>query len=67
MNSTPVLFQNHHVAVAESAVIGYPHEIKGEGEMHAFLKCHANPYGTAYYWESPAVIRAFMQGQFGFV
>uniref|UniRef100_A0A8B9QHI6 Acetyl-coenzyme A synthetase n=1 Tax=Apteryx owenii TaxID=8824 RepID=A0A8B9QHI6_APTOW len=22
---------NHHVAVAESAVIGYPHEIKGEG------------------------------------
>ncbi|NXJ88255.1 ACS2L synthetase, partial [Corythaixoides concolor] len=28
---------NHHVAVAESAVIGYPHEIKGEGEMLAFL------------------------------
>lgn len=30
-NPCPVLFQNHHVAVAESAVIGYPHEIKGEG------------------------------------
>ncbi|KFR08120.1 hypothetical protein Y956_12025, partial [Nipponia nippon] len=28
---------NHHVAVAESAVIGYPHEIKGEGNMLAFL------------------------------
>ncbi|NXC17556.1 ACS2L synthetase, partial [Corythaeola cristata] len=28
---------NHHVAVAESAVIGYPHEIKGEGKMLAFL------------------------------
>ncbi|NXJ74589.1 ACS2L synthetase, partial [Trogon melanurus] len=28
---------NHHVAVAESAVIGYPHEIKGEGKMFAFL------------------------------
>lgn len=27
-NSCPVLFQTHHVAVAESAVIGYPHEIK---------------------------------------
>ncbi|NXI40642.1 ACS2L synthetase, partial [Galbula dea] len=28
---------NHHVAVAESAVIGYPHEIKGEGKVLAFL------------------------------
>ncbi|NXD05751.1 ACS2L synthetase, partial [Nothocercus nigrocapillus] len=28
---------NHHMAVAESAVIGYPHEIKGEGEAFAFL------------------------------
>ncbi|NXA31764.1 ACS2L synthetase, partial [Eudromia elegans] len=28
---------NHHAAVAESAVIGYPHEIKGEGETLAFL------------------------------
>ncbi|NXJ31955.1 ACS2L synthetase, partial [Ciconia maguari] len=28
---------NHHVAVAESAVISYPHEIKGEGKMLAFL------------------------------
>ncbi|NXU83030.1 ACS2L synthetase, partial [Xiphorhynchus elegans] len=28
---------NHHVAVAESAVIGYPHEIKGEGKMLHFL------------------------------
>ncbi|NXP25854.1 ACS2L synthetase, partial [Scytalopus superciliaris] len=28
---------NHHVAVAESAVIGYPHEIKGEGKMFHFL------------------------------
>ncbi|NXS51597.1 ACS2L synthetase, partial [Brachypteracias leptosomus] len=28
---------NHHVAVAESAVIGYPHQIKGEGKMLAFL------------------------------
>ncbi|NXE60316.1 ACS2L synthetase, partial [Calcarius ornatus] len=28
---------NHHVAVAESAVIGYPHEIKGEGKMLSFL------------------------------
>ncbi|NXH46333.1 ACS2L synthetase, partial [Dicaeum eximium] len=28
---------NHHVAVAESAVIGYPHEIKGEGKMLFFL------------------------------
>ena len=36
-NPSPVLFQNHHVAVAESAVIGYPHKIKGEGKMLAFL------------------------------
>ncbi|NXF82364.1 ACS2L synthetase, partial [Sclerurus mexicanus] len=28
---------NHHVAVAESAIIGYPHEIKGEGKMLHFL------------------------------
>ncbi|NXG30810.1 ACS2L synthetase, partial [Dromaius novaehollandiae] len=28
---------NHHMAVAESAVTGYPHEIKGEGEALAFL------------------------------
>ncbi|NXO80748.1 ACS2L synthetase, partial [Sitta europaea] len=27
----------HHAAVAESAVIGYPHEIKGEGKMLSFL------------------------------
>ncbi|KFQ89884.1 hypothetical protein N337_03945, partial [Phoenicopterus ruber ruber] len=40
---------NHHVAVAESAVIGYPHEIKGEGEMLAFLplKCLSQDYCTA--------------------
>lgn len=36
-NPSPALFQNHHVAVAESAVIGYPHEIKGEGKMPTFL------------------------------
>ncbi|NXQ40813.1 ACS2L synthetase, partial [Catharus fuscescens] len=28
---------SHHVAVAESAVIGCPHEIKGEGKMLSFL------------------------------
>ncbi|NWU63366.1 ACS2L synthetase, partial [Pterocles burchelli] len=28
---------NHHMAVAESAVIGCPHEIKGEGKLLAFL------------------------------
>ncbi|NXT44475.1 ACS2L synthetase, partial [Pelecanoides urinatrix] len=28
---------NDHVAVAESAVIGYPHEIKREGKILAFL------------------------------
>ncbi|KFZ62995.1 hypothetical protein N321_07438, partial [Antrostomus carolinensis] len=40
---------NHHVAVAESAVIGYPHEIKGEGKMLAFLslKCLSWGYCTA--------------------
>ncbi|KFP85951.1 hypothetical protein N310_01737, partial [Acanthisitta chloris] len=40
---------NHHVAVAESAVIGYPHEIKGEGKMLAFLPLKHLPqgYGTA--------------------
>ncbi|NWS22331.1 ACS2L synthetase, partial [Pachyramphus minor] len=40
---------NHHVAVAESAVIGYPHEIKGEGKMFEFLplKHLTWGYGTA--------------------
>ncbi|KFV99598.1 hypothetical protein N327_01769, partial [Fulmarus glacialis] len=40
---------NDHVAVAESAVIGYPHEIKGEGKMLAFLplKCLSWGYCTA--------------------
>ncbi|NWY61206.1 ACS2L synthetase, partial [Chionis minor] len=40
---------NHHVAVAESAVIGYPHEIKGEGKMPAFrsLKHLSRGYRTA--------------------
>ncbi|NWU47940.1 ACS2L synthetase, partial [Dromas ardeola] len=40
---------NHHVAVAESAVIGYPHEIKGEGKMPVFLslKCLSWGYCTA--------------------
>ncbi|NWU76959.1 ACS2L synthetase, partial [Onychorhynchus coronatus] len=40
---------NHHVAVAESAVIGYPHEIKGEGKMLDFLplKHLSWGYGTA--------------------
>lgn len=37
------------MAVAESAVIGYPHEIKGEGKMLAFLslKCLSWRYCTA--------------------
>ncbi|NXQ53973.1 ACS2L synthetase, partial [Anthoscopus minutus] len=39
---------NHHVAVAESAVIGYPHEIKGEGKMLSFLPQNISwGYGTA--------------------
>ncbi|NXP66923.1 ACS2L synthetase, partial [Chloropsis cyanopogon] len=39
---------NHHVAVAESAVIGYPHEIKGEGKMLSFLPQNiSRGYGTA--------------------
>ncbi|NXL74554.1 ACS2L synthetase, partial [Leptocoma aspasia] len=39
---------NHHVAVAESAVIGYPHEIKGEGMMLSFLPQNiSRGYGTA--------------------
>ncbi|NWU40653.1 ACS2L synthetase, partial [Hylia prasina] len=38
----------HHVAVAESAVIGYPHEIKGEGKMFSFLLQNIpRRYGTA--------------------
>ncbi|NXT98811.1 ACS2L synthetase, partial [Buphagus erythrorhynchus] len=38
----------HHVAVAESAVIGYPHEIKGEGKMLSFLPQNISQgYGTA--------------------
>ncbi|NWT28948.1 ACS2L synthetase, partial [Cardinalis cardinalis] len=38
---------NHHVAVAESAVIGYPHEIKGEGKMLSFLPQNISwGYGT---------------------
>ncbi|NXV04921.1 ACS2L synthetase, partial [Cettia cetti] len=38
----------HHVAVAESAVIGYPHEIKGEGKMLSFLPRNIpRGYGTA--------------------
>ncbi|KAF2986129.1 hypothetical protein EK904_009657 [Melospiza melodia maxima] len=36
---------NHHVAVAESAVIGYPHEIKGEGAyVFVVLKEKAGDY-----------------------
>ncbi|NWZ76531.1 ACS2L synthetase, partial [Poecile atricapillus] len=39
---------NHHVAVAESAVIGYPHEIKGEGKMLSFLPQNISwGYGSA--------------------
>ncbi|KAF1451726.1 Acetyl-coenzyme A synthetase 2-like, mitochondrial, partial [Spheniscus demersus] len=40
---------NHHVSVAESAVISYPHEIKGEGKVLAFLplKCLSQGYCTA--------------------
>ncbi|NWI38381.1 ACS2L synthetase, partial [Picathartes gymnocephalus] len=38
---------NHHVAVAESAVIGYPHEIKGEGKMLSFRPQNISPGATA--------------------
>ncbi|NXJ17566.1 ACS2L synthetase, partial [Dicrurus megarhynchus] len=38
---------NHHVAVAESAVIGYPHEIKGEGKMISFLPRNISPGAMA--------------------
>lgn len=50
-NPCPVLFQNHHVAVAESAVIGYPHEIKGEGKMLSFLPRNISPGAMALQWE----------------
>ncbi|NXE01442.1 ACS2L synthetase, partial [Chaetorhynchus papuensis] len=42
---------NHHVAVAESAVIGYPHEIKGEGKMLSFLPRNISPGAMALQWE----------------
>ncbi|NXY66382.1 ACS2L synthetase, partial [Callaeas wilsoni] len=41
---------NHHVAVAESAVIGYPHEIKGEGKMLSFLPQNISPEAMALQW-----------------
>lgn len=50
-NPSPALFQNHHVAVAESAVIGYPHEIKGEGETLAFLHPKYLSWAVAMQWE----------------
>ncbi|NWX30832.1 ACS2L synthetase, partial [Notiomystis cincta] len=37
---------NHHGAVAESAVIGYPHKIKGEGKMPSFLPQNIFPGTT---------------------
>ncbi|NXW04032.1 ACS2L synthetase, partial [Fregetta grallaria] len=45
---------NDHVAVAESAVIGYPHEIKGEGKMLAFLLLKRLPGATALQRETLA-------------
>lgn len=50
-NPSPVFFQNHHVAVAESAVIGYAHEIKGEGETLAFLHPKCLSRAVAMRWE----------------
>jgi acetyl-CoA synthetase len=33
---------NQHIAVVESAVVGYPHEIKGQG-IYAFVICEEKP------------------------
>ncbi|RLW10157.1 hypothetical protein DV515_00002119 [Chloebia gouldiae] len=39
---------NHRVAVAQTAVIGYPHEVKGKGKMLSFLPQNiSRGYGTA--------------------
>ncbi|NXD59200.1 ACS2L synthetase, partial [Corvus moneduloides] len=42
---------NHHVAVAESAVIAYPHEIKGEGKMLSFMPQNISSGAMALQWE----------------
>lgn len=33
---------NQHIAVVESAVVGYPHDIKGQG-IYAFVICESKP------------------------
>ncbi|NXG22571.1 ACS2L synthetase, partial [Grallaria varia] len=53
----PVLFQNHHVAVAESAVISYPHEIKEEGKMLHFLPLKHLSWGVGTAETLPAELQ----------
>ncbi|NWV31841.1 ACS2L synthetase, partial [Grantiella picta] len=52
---------NHHVAVAESAVIGYPHEIKGEGKMLSFLPQNISPGARALHGYSQEILAAELQ------
>ncbi|TAH20250.1 MAG: acetate--CoA ligase [Cytophagales bacterium] len=37
---------NQHIAVVESAVVGYPHDIKGQG-IYAFVICESKPADVA--------------------
>ncbi|NXH29068.1 ACS2L synthetase, partial [Myiagra hebetior] len=52
---------NHHVAVAESAVIGYPHEIKGEGKMLSFLPQNISPGAMALHGHTQETLAAELQ------
>ncbi|NWU19879.1 ACS2L synthetase, partial [Dyaphorophyia castanea] len=52
---------NHHVAVAESAVIGYPHEIKGEGKMLSFLPQNTSPRAMALHGYTQETLAAELQ------
>ncbi|NWV84744.1 ACS2L synthetase, partial [Dasyornis broadbenti] len=52
---------NHHVAVAESAVIGYPHEIKGEGKMLSFLLQNFSPGAMALHGYKQETLAAELQ------
>lgn len=39
---------NSHVGVVESAVVGFPHDIKGQG-IYAYVVCEKSPADTALY------------------
>jgi acetyl-CoA synthetase len=51
---------NQNIHVVESAVVGFPHDLKGQG-IYAYVVCHQQPETTAQDWLRASILETVLE------